>query len=719
MDRRKFFKISSVSGGGLLLSTYIPFSCSTPKKTLPDWQPNFFLRISPDNVITLISSQSEIGQGTSTGLAMIAADELGVKLENIKIEFAAGSAERYEHLQDTGGSNGLRMLWKPLREAAAITREILKQAAAQNWNTPIDNLYSENGFIHNKTTKEKMAFGALLEIAAQLPAPRKVTLKNKKDFKYIGRPISGTKNRLIARGQNPYSINIKLPGMLYAAIERCPVWGGKVVSFNAEKAKAFPGVVEVIEMEGSKVQNFDYKGGVRSGVAVLAENTWAAFQAKKLLAIEWDLGDNAKVSNTEYKESLARRRSKSSGKGFDYKNGKALYKKGSFTIDAVYESPFQANACMEPLNSVAYHKGHQVEIWAGTQAPKLTQEHIAEFTKLPKAAITVHNQPSGGGFGRRYFCDFVEEAVYLSEKVRQPVKVTWSREDTIHTSKYHPYCIEYWSAALNQNNYPIALSYQGVVSRPSGFRPFPYGLPTAFGESLFYGDGSLLPRASWRSVAAHPWGLGLESFIDELAHNARIDPIEFRINLLAKAEVMKQKFDPWVGDDLYPEKLKKTLEIAAEKADWGKRSNGVFQGVSAICYNTSYCTQIADISVNNGKIKIHKITAVMDCGIAVNPSQVKAQVEGSIVWGLSALLKEPIKVNKGAVVQQNFDTYDLLRINEAPEVEVYIVDSQDHPSGTGEPAVPGVAPAVLNAIFAATGKRIRKLPVLAEDLETT
>lgn len=712
MDRRTFFIKTALSSGGLLLSTMLPIGCVPQREaSLPDWEPNFFVRISPENTITFICSQSEIGQGTSTGLAMVLADELGARFEDLQLEFATGSSERYFHLQDTGGSNGVRLLWNPLREAAATVRAILFEAAAKKWECAVSDCYAQDSAVHHKTTDQQLPFGELLEIAAQLPAPLETPLKPASEYRYIGQPMIGPKTYWAARGATPYSINLKLPDMVYAAIARCPVWGGTLKTFDASQAESVPGVLEVFEIEPvAVVENMDYKGGVRAGVVVVAENTWAAFEGKKALEIEWEMGPNAQKSHEDLEKELEESALQTNKVAFDYKNGQQVFRKGKNFLKAAYVSPFQTNACMEPLNAVAYHKGHQVEIWAGTQAPQLTRERIAEVTGLPQAAVTVHNQPSGGGYGRRYFVDFVEEAVTISGRLRRPVKLTWSREDTIQTSKYHPLRKEYWEAALDSANQPIALSYKGVVSRPGGYRPFPYGLPTAFHERINYKDGNLLPRASWRSVFAHPWGLGLECFIDELAIAAGADPVQYRIGLLEKAEVMEQIFVPWVGDNLYPAKLKRTLEVVAEKAKWGSPLPvGHFHGVSAFCYNTSYCSQVAEVSVEDGRLKVHRFTIAIDCGLAVNPAQVIAQVEGSVIWGLSALLKSPITVENGIVQQQNFDTYDLLRIDESPAIDVVIIDSEDPPSGTGEVVVPGVAPAVLNACFAATGQRIRQI----------
>ena len=509
MDRRHFFKISTINGGGLLLSTFIPFACDTTKAAQVNWEPNFFFRIGSDNSVTFISSQSEMGQGTSTSLAMIVADELGVRMEDIKIEFAPGSEERYSHLQDTGGSNGVRLLWQPLREAAATTREMLKMAAAEQWGVPLESCYAEEGRILHRSTKKALTFGELVERASYLPAPRDIKLKDKADFQYIGQAVVGPKTRQAAKGITPYSMNVKLPDMLYAVIARCPVWGGEVESFDANQALAIPGVVEVIEMESIPPdKNMDYKGGRRAGVAVLAENTWAAMQGKEALEIKWVLGKNANRSSQDLVDELDASKAKTSQVTHDFKAATQKMKSGQRRVEASYFVPFQTNACMEPLNATADHKGNRVEVWAGTQAPQLTRERVAEITHLPKGAITVNNCPSGGGFGRRYFCDYVEEAVVLSEQVRRPVKVVWTREDTIRTSKYHPLWTEYWEAALDTNNWPVAMSYKGRLSRPGGYRPYPYSLPVAFHQGLNYQNGNLLPRTSWRSVAGPLLGVG-------------------------------------------------------------------------------------------------------------------------------------------------------------------------------------------------------------------
>ncbi len=712
MKRRDFFKTSTLASGGFLISAYLPFACNEQMGESESWEPNFYLRVDPDNTITFICSRTELGQGTSVGLAMIVADELGMDFENLKTEFANGAMERYGDLQDTGGSNGLRMLWDPLRKAIATAREIFIVAAAQKWDVEPSSCLSENGFVYHDSSGRKASYGSLIGLAKDLPAPFDIKLKDPSEFKYIGKPVVGERTRMIANGKNPYSINMKQPDMLYAAVARCPAWDGSLIDFDDSKARSFPGVVDVVEVPAVEIQADDFKGGVRSGVAVLATNTWAALEAKKLLEIQWDLGAFSNKSDTDVKNELLAQLDEPRGIIPETREALNLFKRYGKGHSATYCSAYQANTCMEPLNATAYHMGNKIEIWVGSQAPGMFRERISQLTGIPEAAITIHNLPSGGGFGRRFHADFVEEAVLISEKVRKPVKLTWSREDTLTTSKYHPLCIDHWEATFNRDGKVMAIGYQGSTGSTNGFHPYPYAIPMVHYNNIYEREGRLLPRASWRSVYAHPWALGLECFIDELAYLAKKDPITYRIELLDKAEVVEQLMIPWVGDNLYPQKLKETLQVAREKSNWGDTPEGIFQGVSSISYNTSYCSQVIDLSVQNGKVKVHKVTAVMNCGRVINPSQVESQVAGSIIWGLTAALKTQLTVIDGRVQQSNFDSYDLLRMDETPEIEVHLIQSEDSPSGAGEPAVPGVAPALLNALFAATGERIREIPIV-------
>lgn len=711
MKRRNFFKTSIIAGGGLMISTYLPFSCKEPKIEGESWEPNFFLRIDPDNSLTFICSRTELGQGTSTGLAMIVADELDVELSTLKSEFADGALERYGDLQDTGGSNGIRLLWKPLRTAMAATREIFVLAAAKSWKVDASDCYTTNGVVYTVDNSRSSTYASLIPIAKEIPVPWELKYRNASDYKYIGKSVVGKRVDEIVRGKYQFSINVKLPGMVYAVIERCPVWEGKLIEFDAERAKKFPGVIDVIEVPGTAIPSSDFKGGVRPGVAVLATNTWAAMEGKKLLDIEWDLGRFANKSDTDVREELLGQIGHELTIRKNFKQGHEQLNSTNKKIAATYISPYQAHVCMEPLNATAYHKGNSIEIWAGSQGPAMFRERIHELTGIPEASIISHNLPSGGGFGRRFHSDYVEEAVLISEKLRKPVKVTWTREDTITTSKYHPYCVDHWEAAIDNSNNTLAIGYQGTVGSTNGYRPYPYDLPMAHYNHVFEKEGRMLPRASWRSVYAHPWHLSLECFIDELASIAQKDPIEYRLERLQNAAIVEQIMEVWVGDNLYPEKLIATLEKVKELSNWGNVDENHFQGVSSISYNTSYCSQVIEISKAVDKLKVEKVTVVLNCGTVINPSQVIAQVEGSVIWGLTAAIKSKLSITKGHIQQKNYDSYAPLRMQEVPEIHIHLIKSNDPPSGAGEPAVPGVAPALLNAVFAATNERIREIPV--------
>ncbi|KAB7528148.1 molybdopterin-dependent oxidoreductase [Flagellimonas olearia] len=711
MERRFFLKSTSFGAGGLLISSFIGFmGCET--EPVEPWEPNFFLRIMPDGTVEFSCPQSEIGQGTSTGLTQILADELGADWDKIKIQLADGSYEKFPGTQGTGGSNGIRKLWEPLRKAAAMAREMLILAASKKWDVlPVD-CYAKDGFVHSTKTQLKIAFEELLSLVKDEYPSEDIAYKKESDYQYIGKSISGHKNKKIVTGSLEYSMDVTLPNMVYARIVRCPVFGGVVKHFNADAVEKMPGVIKIVQIEPIPVFENDFVGGVRSGIAVLADSSWRAIKASELLEITWDYGANASLDeNAIFKEFEKNEKAVNpidGGAFSDFPN--ALIEE---TISARYTIPYQANACMEPLNSVAFHKGYEVEVWAGTQSPQMTRERIAELTGLPLASVIIHNKFAGGGFGRRFFTDFVEEAIILSGKVRRPVKLIWTREDTISASKYHPYTVEYWSAHLGKNNTFLGFSNRGYFTRASNYPSYLYGKPIRFHESIQNSAKQLLPRASWRSVMAYPWGFGMESFMDEVAHKLGKDPLAFRLELLGEADVSSLNRNPESPYQLDARRLRKTLETASQKSGYTKTTKeGRAFGVSAIMYNYSYCAHIAEVSVNEGQLKVHKFTSVVDCGKVINPSQVKSQIEGSIVWGLTALLKGCITLKEGRVQQSNFHDYPLLRYSETPEIEVHLIASDHMPTGVGEPGVPGVAPAVLNAIHNATGIRLRDAPVL-------
>lgn len=713
MQRRSFLKISGATGGGLLIAGMVPISKVSAKSLNGAWQPNFWMKIAADNQVTFICTQLEMGQGTSTGLSQILADELGAEWSKLKIEYADGD-QKYADLQDTGGSNGLPNMWAPLRNAAAATREVLIKAAASRWDEDPADCYAEDGYIIRRGTNKKFTLGELSAEASELTPSDNPEWKPRSQFKYIGKSLSGQRQKTISTGQTKYSIDVKLPDMLYAVIERSPVVGGTLISFEDKKARKVKGVVDIYSHKGNKQEDFVFKGGVRDGVVVVANSTWAAMQAKSKLEIVWDDGPRGKKSSEdslkEQGELMSADHERDTHIGdVDKSFDSADVKEFEYKIDC------QANACMEPLNAVAHYKGNSIEVWSGTQSPQLKQDRIAEILEMDIDKVTVHAYPSGGGFGRRYFSDYTEEAVLVSKRMNKPIKLMWTREDTIRTSRYHHLRLERFRGALDSNKRIIASDYMGVVSKPSGYRPFPYDIPNRGFYVNRVGDKSLHLSTSWRSVTGHHWIFSQESFMDEMAYEAGIDPVQFRYNHLNDNEVIDQK-SFGSREDLYPSRVKKVLEVVADKGNWGRNMpSGSGQGVATSSYNTSYCALLAEVTVRGTELKVDKVVAAIDCGFAINPSQVKAQVEGSIMWGLSAVYSK-IDIVKGRTIQSNYHDYKLPRIDETPEIEVHIIENDFAPSGSGEPAVPVTAPAVLNAIFAATGKRLRRIPVMPEHL---
>lgn len=708
MQRRNFLKLSGIAGGGLLLSTSLPFSELIAKANNGVWEPNFFIRITSDNVVTLISTQSEIGQGTTVGMSQIIADELGVDWKNLKLEFADGDRKKYDQLQGTGGSNGLRLMWMPLRKAGAATRFVLRQAAADRWKIDAEKCIVKNSRVFHSDGKQKLTFGELAEEASKLKLPEDPDLLPDSKFIWIGKGIAGHKQKAIVTGQQTYSLDLKLPNMAYAVIERSPVPEGTIKSFDATATRKVKGVIDVFQIDGNPRENIVFEGGVRQGVVVVATSTWAAIQGKRKLKVKWDDGEISQQGSDTSLAHFVAEVEKDHEPGTTKGDAKAELAKAKTTIKAQYVNDFQVNACMEPLNAIADYREDGIELWAGTQAPQLNRERIAKVFELEEEKVTVHNYPSGGGFGRRYYCDYLEEATYVSRQIKKPVKLMWTREDTIQTNRYHSFRLEQWESALVDKKW-TGFHYKGAIVQPSAYRPFPYDIPNIIHEGLPSRRPYLNLYTSWRSVAAHFWVWGIESHIDELAYAAAVDPVKFRMDHLNENKTDEQSESTEdIGSP--SRRLKAALNLLAEKGNWGRKMpKGSGQGVACATYNGSHCALLVEVSVSKNQFKIDKAIATIDCGKAINPSQVKAQIEGSVVWGMSALTQK-IEIVNGRTKQTNFHNYPLPKNSEVPDVEVHIVQNDFGPTGTGEPGVPVVAPAVANAIFASTGKRLRRIP---------
>jgi isoquinoline 1-oxidoreductase beta subunit len=727
MKRRSFLTTAATAGAGLVIGFRLEdvlAQAPAEKKT-----PNPFdawIRIDKAGNVTLTCGKSEMGQGIHTSLSQILADELGVDWSRVRVEQAPTNPAVYDH--GTGGSSSVRTSYKPLRQAAAAGRTMLVSAAAAQWGVAAEACRAEGGEVVHGASGRRLAYGALVEAASKLPLPdfEKVTLKDPKDFRIIGKPIPRTDIPGKVDGSARFGIDVRVPGMLFAVIARCPTFGGKVKSFDAAKARVAPGVRHVVEIPPGKPGTF-----TTGGVAVVADSTWAAIRGREALTVEWDHGPHAGESSATLHKTFEELTGKPATAFRNDGDAMGRLAGAERKVEAVYELPFQAHASMEPLNATVHVRKDSAEAWLATQGPQWGQELIAQVAGLPQTAVTVHTTLMGGGFGRRYAPDFITEAAQISKAVGAPIHLLWTREDDMAHDFYRPAAMHRFSAALDAGGKPVAwldrMSSTSIgrwwdppdkvkpeASEIGGAVNLPYAIPNVRME---YADAiSGVPRAWWRSVEHSINGFAIESFVDELAAAAKADPLAFRLQLLAEPRRVK---DP--ADDESPaldtRRLKACLETAAAQAGWGKPlPAGRARGIAAHYSFQSYAAHVVEVSVEKGAPRVHRVVSAIDCGRAINPDGVAAQVEGAIVYGLSAALKGEITIANGRAEQTNFDGFDVVRIGEMPQVEVHIIPSDEPPTGTGEPGLPPLAAAVGNALFALTGKRVRRLPIRKADL---
>ncbi len=719
IDRRSFLKATIVAGGALVISASLPFRSraeerfNLPAEPAANFQPNAFIRIAPDGKVTITVGQAEMGQGVLTSLPMIVADELEVDWKDVSYEHGPAGKEFVNPAfgaQITGGSASVKGFFDPLRKSAASVREMLIGAAAIQWGVAAETLRARNGEVFDPASKRTAKYGTLLEGAAKIPPPATPKLKDPKDFKYIGKSIKRLDSPEKVNGAGIFGIDIMVPGMLTATILRSPVLGGKINGVDDAAAKAVKGVRNVIRLE--------------SGVAVVADNYWAAKKGRDALKATWDEGAMKGVSSAALYQANVEAAKNSKGieakKIGDIAAGRA---KAAKTIEAVYYAPYLAHATMEPMNATADVRADSCEVWSGIQAQMVVQSQVAKILGIAPEKVKINNTLLGGGFGRR-LGDYVMDAVRLSKAVGKPVKVVWTREDDMHGDFYRPSAYNAMSAGVNAGGKPVF--WQHRIVSPSimavlgpglfGFAPppdklddsategahtLPYEMENLFVDWVPVTQG--IPVGFWRSVGSSHTAFSTECFLDELAHAAGKDPLAFRLSLL-------EKHPRYIG----------ALKLAAEKAGWSKPpAKGIGRGIAVHESFGSYVAQVAEVSVGkDGNVRVHRVVCAVDCGQVVNPDTVNAQMEGAIVYGLTAALYGEITLKDGRVEQQNFYDYKMLRMNEMPKVEVYIVPSTEKHGGVGEPGTPPIAPAVVNAIFAATGKRIRSLPIRREDLRS-
>jgi isoquinoline 1-oxidoreductase beta subunit len=730
LSRRHFIKTTAASGAALVVGfrwAEVAFAQSENVKDQEKPRVNPFtawIHIDKDSNVTLIVPKSEMGQGILTSLAMILADEMELDWRNVHVEHADTKPDLYS--LGTGGSGSIAEQYLPLRQAGAATRQMLIKAAALSWGVDPVTCHAKDGAVIHNPRAHRLTYGELVEKASKLPVPdfNKVTLKNPDDFRYIGKDMPHIDIPSKVDGSAQFGIDVRVPGMLHAVIARSPVYGGKVKSFDATKAKAVPGVQQVVEIE--PVVTDCHSAG---GVAVVAESTWAAIQGREALQVEWDLGPSANISTTSLREQMKSLTAKPCKVVRADGDADAAIAKSSKTIEAEYELPFQAHATMEPMNCTADVRADGATLWAPTQSPDWIQGTVAKVCGLKPPSIVVNTTLMGGGFGRRYHTDFGVEAAQVSKAVGKPVQVLWTREDDIQHDFYRPTFHHRMAASLDDSGKITAWRHRlSSTSIALFWRPTPKPEEQEIGGALWppYAMSSFrieyapatsgIPVMWWRSVEEGSSGFAVESFIDELAAAAKVDPLEYRLHLLGKTHLVGHKNSE---DDLLLDtgRLKGVLQLAAQKANWGKPlPAGHGMGIAAFYSFNTYAAHAAEVSVESGgKLKIHRITSAVDCGRVIDPNGVKAMMESAVVYALTAMFNE-ITVDNGHANQSNFDSYEMLRMRDMPPIDTFIVPSTVAPTGMGEPCLPPVAPAVTNAIFAATGKRIRRLPIRAADL---
>ena len=707
VSRRDFLK----GGTALVIGFTLPLDMACRGYSRPAANPlNAWVKIASDNSVTLMLAKCEIGQGIMTTLPMVLADEADVDWNVVRVVHADLNPAVYD--MGTGGSGSTTGQFTPMRQAGAAARQMLIAAAAERWNVPRESCRTSKGIVYSGA--QKAAYGELVDAASKLPIPdlKSVPLKNPADFAYIGKPLPRLEIPSKCDGSAQFGLDVRVPGMVRAVIARCPYYGGRLKSFDASKAKAIPGVIAVIEVPEVR------QAHARAGVAVVAENTWAAMRGRDALAVNWE-GAKPEDTTAALRERMVTLAGQPGKVIRDEGNAADAIAKSSKKLEAVYETPFLAHATMEPMNCTVHVRADGAEIWAPTQSPEWIAQAVAQVTGLPPKSIVGHTTLSGGGFGRRYQLDFAVEAAQVSKAVGKPVQVVWTREDDMRFDFYRQLTYHKMTAALDEQNRLAAWHHRLVSTsirefwggKPEGQElegtDLPYSIPNV---RLEYAPvPTSIPRAWWRSVANSFNAFVVQSFIDELAHAANQDPVAFRLSLLPSTAPPKSASDEPVFES---ERMRTVMNEAARRAEWGKPlAKGRARGFAAHYSFNTYVAEVAEISVENNNLQVHRVTCAVDCGRAVNPDGVKAQMEGGIIYGLSAALSGEITVKDGAVEQSNFDDYPIARIFEAPETEVIVIASDKPPTGCGEPGVPPIAPAVTNAIFAATGQRVRRLPI--------
>jgi len=738
LTRRAFCRVTALAAGGLLVHVRA-LGGAAPSASRADeravFVPNVFVRIDADNEITISVARPEIGQGVRTCLPMLVAEELDADWSRIRIEQAAFVDRGAYGDQYAGGSQSVRNGWAPLRHAGAVARSLLVKAAAQTWNVDPESCRTSRSIVTHPSSGRSATYGALARLAAQLPIPQEVPLKEARQFTLIGQPVTQLDAPRIARGTEPFGLDIRVPEMKYASIERARILGARIASVDDRRARAIAGVRDVVHIDADSLPGFgDNCPPPANGVAVIADSTWIALKARRALHINWSGG--APTENTPQRREESRALAAGAAEHIVRNDGDvdAAFRSAHRTLEATYELPLLAHAPMEPMNCTAKVGADHCTLWAPTQNPDYARKVAAAICGLRPEAVSVHQMRCGGGFGRRFYADYIGEAVVLSRHARVPIQVMWTREDDMRHGFYRPASLHAMRAALDAQGHLLAWTQHlinaqrgdflrwllppGITALPAGDELGPFDFPAGFVSNLRLGATAIrnspVPLGQWRSVEDSSNVFVYQSFIDEVAQAAGRDPLAYRLELLGVDRPI-----PYGSRATYSSgRLRKVFELAAHEANWGARmpaNSG--RGIAGSFANSSYVAIVAEVEVDaQREVRVRRVVAAADIGRVINPSGATAQIEGSIIFALSAALKQEITVLNGGIVQSNFSDFPVLRMPEVPPIQVHFITGSEVPTGCGETAVPPTAPALANAIFAATGIRVRKLPIRAADL---